>query len=308
MTLPPSAEPAGPPMTVPVCYRHPGRETYVRCTRCDRPICPECMREASVGHQCPECVSDGRRAQRSARTAFGGSLTGSDGLVTKMLIGLNLAVFLLGVALSTGGPLSALWAGAGTIHSMGAVVGPWVDASPEGAPGTVIYPGIDAGAYYRLFTAMFIHYGAIHLLMNMWALWVLGRPLEALLGRVRFLALYLLAGLGGNVAAYLISPDSLSAGASTAIFGLFAALFILLRRMGRDTSGILPVIIINLVFTFAVPNISKAGHIGGLITGALVGAALAYAPRNARTPVQAVALTIIGVALLGAAFIRSVLF
>lgn len=294
------------PATVPVCYRHPNRETYVRCTRCDRSICPDCMSEASVGHQCPECVAEGKRTQRPVRTAFGGSAAGRAGYVTITLIALNILGAAIGVALSGMGSLigSGLFTGSSTIHFLGAVVGPsitpladgymYLEAVPEA--GTV-YTGIYDGAYYRLFTAMFIHFGIIHLLMNMWALWILGRQLEIALGPIRFLALYLLAGLGGNVAALLFSADHLSAGASTAIFGLFAALFVLLRRLGRDTSSVLPVLIVNLVITFAVPNISIAGHLGGLVVGALAAGGLAYAPGKRRSLYQGGALTLLFLAL-----------
>jgi membrane associated rhomboid family serine protease len=175
-----------------------------------------------------------------------------------------------------------------------AVIGPSFQAAgnsiadPHPAlAGFTSYTGIADGAYYRLFTGMFMHYGLLHLGLNMWALWVLGRPLEAMLGPIRFGALYLLCGLGGNVAAYLFQPGALSAGASTAIFGLFSALFLVLRRLGRSTSAVLPVIIINVIFTLTVPGISIAGHLGGLFTGALVGAGMAYAPRANRSLVQA---------------------
>ncbi len=283
------------PTTVPVCYRHPSRETYLRCVRCDRPICPDCMNEASVGHQCPECVAEGSRTVRPARTAFGGGVAGRQGTVTKALIGLNALVALIGVVLAGSGALlgGGLFTGVTRVQAIGAVVGPSVTVTSTGQVGLgafpdfgMVYPGIDGGGVYRLITAMFIHYGLIHLLLNMWALWMLGRNLEAVLGPARFLALYLLAGLGGNVAAYLVSPGSLSAGASTAVFGLFAAFFVILRRLGRDTSAVIGILVINLVLTFTVPSISIAGHLGGLVTGALVGAALAYAPTKNRTAVQ----------------------
>jgi membrane associated rhomboid family serine protease len=245
------------------------------------------MNEASVGHQCPECVTEGRRSQPVARTAFGGTAAGQQGTVTKILIAINVAVMLVGVLLA--GARAAVgggfFSGASVIHYWGAVIGRSVYVGPEGGGGQVI-PGIDDGGWYRLLTAMFIHYGLLHLLMNMWALWMLGRQLEAALGRARFLALYLLAGIGGNVAAYLFSPDALTAGASTAIFGLFAAYAIVVRRLGGSLAGILPILAINLYITFAIPGISMAGHLGGLVVGALVGAGLAYAPRNARTQVQ----------------------
>jgi membrane associated rhomboid family serine protease len=132
-----------------------------------------------------------------------------------------------------------------------------------------------------------MHFGILHLLMNMYALWVLGRTLESFLGPLRFLALYLVAGLGGDVAAYLFQPGALSAGASTALFGMFAALFLVLRKLGLNATAVLPVILINLVFTISVPGISIAGHLGGFVTGALVGAGLAYAPRDRRNLIQA---------------------
>jgi membrane associated rhomboid family serine protease len=252
------------------------------------------MTEASVGHQCPECVSEGRRTQRSARTAFGGTATGQQGTVTKVLIGINVAVAIFGVLVNgaraaVGG---GLFTGAGAVQAFGAVIARTVYLAPNGqvflqpVPGAQAFPGIDDGGYYRLITAMFIHYGLLHLLMNMWALWILGRQLEAVLGRGRFLALYLLAGIGGNVAAYLFSPNALSAGASTALFGLFAAYAIIVRRLGGSLASVLPILVINLVITFAIPGISIAGHLGGLVTGAMVGAGLAYAPRDARTQVQ----------------------
>jgi membrane associated rhomboid family serine protease len=256
------------------------------------------MNEASVGHQCPECVSQGRRTQRSARTAFGGTAAGRSGTVTKVLIAINVAVTLLGVLMSgTGAAIGrGLFTGVGAIQAIGAVHAGGVTLMPGGqillghAPGGTYAPGIDDGGWYRLVTAMFIHYGLLHLLMNMWALWILGRQLEAALGRGRFLALYLLAGIGGNVAAYLFSPTAFSAGASTALFGLFAAFAIVVRRLGGSLSAVIPVLVINLIITFTIPGISIAGHLGGLVTGALVGAGLAYAPRNARTQVQVAAM------------------
>jgi membrane associated rhomboid family serine protease len=256
------------------------------------------MNEASVGHQCPECVSAGGRTLRSPRTAFGGTQAGQQGTVTKAIIAINVVVAILGVVLSgahaaMGG---GIFSGSSLIHYIGAVTATPVFVGPDDlrytgpVPGGHTYLGIDDGGWHRLITAMFIHYGVLHLLMNMWALWVLGRQLEAALGRARFLALYLLAGIGGNVAAYLFSPDSLSAGASTAIFGLFAAYAVVVRRLGGSLSSVLPILAINLFITFTVPGISIAGHLGGLVTGAVVAAGLAYAPRNSRTQVQVAAM------------------
>jgi membrane associated rhomboid family serine protease len=288
-----------PANVVPVCYRHPDRETYVRCTRCDRPICPNCMNEASVGFQCPECVRQGARTQRSARTAFGGGVEGAAGAVTITLIVINVLVFIAGVISSgsagsiAGGGLGGLLGGGTPLHEWGSLV--TYNSRPISNTEAEIIPGgmID-GEYHRLFTSMFLHYGVFHLLMNMWALWVLGRPLEAALGRVRFLALYLLCGLGGSVLAFVLgSPNVPSAGASGAVFGMFSALIIVLRKMRLSVASIIPVLVFNLVITFSFSGyISWQAHVGGLITGGIVAAGLAYAPPKQRNVVQAI--TIVG--------------
>ncbi|TDC57736.1 rhomboid family intramembrane serine protease [Micromonospora sp. KC207] len=296
------------PPTTPVCYRHPGRETYVRCSRCDRPICPDCMRDASVGHQCPECVDEGRRSVRPARTAFGGGAVGRLGYVTKALIALNVLLMLLSIASDRGGDAVAGGSGFGGLMGGSTPLTDWGSVL-----GQALFPdgsvhGIVQGEWYRLVTAMFLHYGVVHLLLNMWALWVLGRSLEANLGPLRFLALYLIAGFGGNVAAYLFSAENATtAGASTAIFGLFAALIVIERRMGRDISSVLPVLVINLVFTLTVPGISIPGHLGGLVTGGAMALMLAYAPRSRRTLFQAAGATVLLVALLALAVVRTLM-
>ena len=244
------------------------------------------MRDASVGHQCPECVAEGRRTIRPARTAFGGTGVGAQGYVTKTLIGINVLMLIAAAATAGGGGLvggsfGGLGGSSTPLHRWGAVIGlaTYVDGGPV--------HGVGAGEYYRLFTAMFLHYGVLHLGLNMWALWMLGRQLEYALGPVRFLALYLISGLGGNVAVYLFArPNAATVGASTAIFGLFGAFLPVLRRLGRDTSALLPVLAVNLVFTFLVPGISIAGHLGGLATGVVIGFGLAYAPQRSRTAIQ----------------------
>ncbi|OJF12755.1 rhomboid family intramembrane serine protease [Couchioplanes caeruleus] len=296
------------PVTVPVCYRHPSKETYVRCARCERPICPDCMNEASVGHQCPECVAEGRRTQRSARTAFGGSAAGRSGTATKVLVGIN--VFVMIASIMSGGANAVAGGGWGGLLGSdtpltrwgavlgGAVYGPAGDVDVHGIAGN--------GEWYRLITAMFLHYGVLHLLMNMYALWILGRDLERALGPLRFVGLYALAGLGGNVAAYVFSPPNQStAGASTAVFGLMAAIFVLLKRLKLSVAPILPVIVINVIFTFAVTGVSIAGHLGGLLTGAVVAAILAYAPRAKRNLVQGAGLATVFVLLLMIAIYRT---
>ncbi|WP_212994472.1 rhomboid family intramembrane serine protease [Actinoplanes auranticolor] len=295
------------PVTAPVCYRHPSKETYVRCTRCERPICPDCMNEASVGHQCPECVAQGRRTQRPVRTAFGGSVAGRAGTATKALIGINVVVMLVsilsgGANAVAGGGWGGLLGGSTPLTEFGAVLG----SAVYGPAGDVVPHGIVHGEWYRLFTAMFLHYGVLHLLMNMYALWFLGREVERVLGPVRFVGLYLLAGFGGNVAAYLFSaPNSMTAGASTAVFGMMSAIFVLLKRLNLSVQPILPIIVINVVFTLVISNISVAGHFGGLVVGAVVAAILAYAPQQRRTLVQGVGCAAVLVILLALAIYRT---
>jgi membrane associated rhomboid family serine protease len=257
------------------------------------------MNEASVGHQCPECVAEGRRTQRPARTAFGGSQAGTRGYVTTTLIVINVGFMLVSIVLAGGqgmfgGGFGGLLGGGTPLTEWGAVQGqlPW--GNGRVVVGYTPY-GIAEGEVYRLFTAMFLHYGILHLFMNMWALWILGRSLEADLGPIRFLALYLVSGLGGSVAAYLFSPAAATAGASGAIFGTFAALFIVFRRLGRDTSSVIPILILNLAISF-VPGISLAGHLGGFVTGGIIALALSYAPRKHRTAV--VVTTVVGLVLL----------
>lgn len=294
------------PVTAPVCYRHPAKETYVTCTRCGRPICPDCMNAASVGHQCPECVSEGRRTQRSARTVFGGSAAGTAGVATKVLIGINVVVMLISIA--TGGMTAVAGGGWGGLLGQGTPLTEWgsvIGYATYGFGDPTLH-GVAAGEWYRLVTAMFLHYGVLHLLMNMYALWIMGRELEAVLGRLRFVGLYLLAGLGGNVAAYLFSaPNAATAGASTAVFGLMAAVFVVLKRLHRDVAPIVPIIVINVIFTFAVANISVAGHLGGLVTGAAAAVILAYAPRERRNLVQGIGCAAVAVLLVVLAIVRT---
>lgn len=244
----------------PTCYRHPDRATYVQCTRCHRYICPECMRDAAVGHQCEECVSAGARTVRQPQTQFGGRAGSTTPIVTYGLIALNVLVF---VAQSASSSLERE-----------------LTLSPRAVAAD--------GDLYRLITSAFLHYGITHLLFNMWALYVVGPPLEMWLGRLRFGALYVLSALGGSVLVYLLAPlDSSTAGASGAVFGLFAATFVVAKKVNVDVRWVVVLIGINLVITFTVPSISWQGHLGGLITGGLVALAYAYAPREHRNLVQA---------------------
>lgn len=247
----------------------------MRCTRCERAVCPDCMRTASVGFQCPECVSEGAKTVREARTVFGGRVTGDTSQVSIALVVANVAVFLVGLVL-----------GQGSLRAdFGNVTGP-ILLTVGGEP-----VGLATGEYYRLVTATFLHAGVLHLLLNMFALAALGPALEAALGRLRFAALYLVSALGGSVAAFLLAPaGTLSVGASGAIFGLFGAYYVVVRRMGGETGAIVGLLAVNLVITFALPFIDWRAHLGGLVTGVLLAVALAYAPHGRhRETVQAVA-------------------
>lgn len=272
--------PRGERAAAPVCYRHTDRETYVRCVRCDRPICPDCMNSASVGFQCPDCVREGNRGVREARTTFGGRVAGNSKQMTLGLIGINVAVFLLVGATN---PAALARGVSTTLHQHFAMVG----------------VKVSHGEYYRLLTSAFLHYGPLHIAFNMYALWLFGPELERLYGRARFLTLYILSALGGGAFAYLITdPNIQMAGASGAVFGLFGAFFITARKVGMQTGGIIALVGINLALGFVIPNIGWQAHVGGLLTGSALAAVLAYAPQGPRRRLIQVAGTLAIVAVL----------
>ncbi|CAM5698549.1 rhomboid family intramembrane serine protease [Streptomyces fumanus] len=261
--------------SLPVCYRHPDRGTGIRCTRCERPICPECMVNASVGFQCPDCVrgtSGAGPAPAAARprTLAGGGITADPRLVTKVLIGLCLAAFF--AQLSAGDSFTSRFEliGRAYVPLLGGV------------------EGIAEGQYYRLLTPMFLHGSYIHILFNMLSLWWIGGPLEAALGRARYLALYLVSGLAGSALTYLLAePNQPSLGASGAIFGLFGATAVLMRRLNQDMRPVVALLVINLIFTFSPGfNIAWQAHIGGLVAGVVVGYGMVHAPRRRRALIQ----------------------
>jgi membrane associated rhomboid family serine protease len=141
----------------------------------------------------------------------------------------------------------------------------------------VLYgPAIDQGDYWRLITAGFLHAGVLHIAFNMYALYWLGTMLEPSLGHVRFVALYFASLLAGSFGALLVSPNSVTVGASGAVFGLMGAAFVIQRNRGIDPmqSGIGAVIAINLALSFLIAGISIGGHIGGLVGGAAAGFAM----------------------------------
>ena len=242
-------------METQVCYRHDDRETGRSCTRCGRPACPDCLTQAPVGHHCAVCLDEGRQTMRQVRPmrwqSPGGRLAGGVGPVAATLVAANVGAFIL------------------------QLIDPSIDFRFANVPFAV-----GGGQYYRLITAAFLHGGVLHLALNMFAIVVVGKEVEAALGRVRFLALYLTSALGGSVAFYLFgSPGALALGASTATFGLFGALFVLARARQIDTRQIVMLIVLNLFLGAVIPGIDNLGHVGGLVTGAAVAFAYEAAER-----------------------------
>jgi membrane associated rhomboid family serine protease len=241
------------PQAPPVCPRHPDRVSYVRCKRCDRPACPDCQRPTAVGVLCVDCERELSRQQASARprTAMGAAVGSRTPYVTYTLIGLCVLAYL--------GQMVApqIVEQLGIFAPFRAVFMPWT-----------------------FFTAGFLHGGIVHLGLNMYFLWMLGPALEQTVGRVRYAAIFLVSVLGGHTAIYLLaSPLSDSwftgtLGASGGVFGLFAAMFIVNRRLGGQTAQIALLIVANLVISFLFPQISWQGHLGGLVLGAAVTAGM----------------------------------
>lgn len=243
-------DPRGSGRGAEVCAEHPGRPAAAVCRRCERPICTECMVQAPVGWQCRRCVKEWSRTDTGGRyrPATAGPLGNSRiSPLVLALIGVNVVVFLL--------------TGLGTASSV-----------QRFAMQPLL---VRQGQTYRLVTAAFLHANIPHILFNMFALAIVGPAVEALMGRVRFLVLYLLAAVGGSVCSYLLSPaDIYGLGASGAIFGLFGAYFVLARRRHLDVGTVVALIVINLIIGFADPGIDWRAHIGGLVVGA--GVALGF--------------------------------
>jgi membrane associated rhomboid family serine protease len=164
-------------------------------------------------------------------------------------------------------------------------------------------PLIAYGDWWRLFTAGFLHSGPVHIALNMIALYILGRELEPLLGRIRFTAIYLISLLGGSTAVVLLG-DAPVVGASGAVFGLMGSIVVVVLRLKLNPRPVLMIIALNIFISVAVPNISLLGHLGGLAVGAIATAALVYAPAKSRLAWQAGALVVLTIALVGAIMIR----
>lgn len=247
-----------PAPSLPTCYRHPDRPTGRSCTRCGTPACGDCLVSATIGSHCLSCV---RAARPSATVRARDWNARRAGLVTRVLIGINVAVF--------------VWVLSGDSRSIGFGERPsdreiqlglsrWLISEPDG--------------WYRLVTAGFLHFGVLHILMNMLLLFQLGQMLEQPLGRLRFTLLYFASLLGGSLGALLIpgSAGGLHGGASGAVFGLMSAAAVGLQRRGVNVfqTGIGATLLINFLLTFTIPGISIGGHVGGAVAGAICGAAM----------------------------------
>lgn len=269
------------------CYRHPDRETGVSCSECGRGICPDCMTFSPVGIRCPEHAGKPQGARRVVETVTRGS-TSNPGIVTKTLIAINVGIYLLQLA---GG--ASVNGSSGWIYEHGALF-----IERIGSSGNVI--GLAQGEWWRLLTAAFLHYGPIHLAMNMLALWWIGRPLEDWLGHLRYLLLYLVAGIAGSAGALIANPDAVTVGASGAIFGILGAAIVLERQGNLVLGGAaITLLVVNLAFTFAVPGISIGGHLGGLAGGALVILALSQFGKRSAVYSRVDLVSIVSIAAVG---------
>ncbi|WRH23674.1 rhomboid family intramembrane serine protease [Arthrobacter sp. JZ12] len=274
--------PAGrPDQDVPVCPRHSDRVSYVRCQRCGRPACPECQRPAAVGVQCVDCVREAQRSAPVQKTVFGGAVRQGRPVVTFSLIGACVALFLAQMTIPG---ITEMLAYAGVYTSGVTTPEPW-----------------------RMITAAFLHSTGflLHIGFNMYALWIIGQALEPLLGRSRFLALYLIAAFAGSVAVLLLSnPLQPVVGASGAVFGLFGAMLVVQRRRGGDVRQLVVLIAINTVLGFVVPGISWQAHLGGLLAGGAAAAIIAYTPRSRnRSLIQWSGLSVLTLVLVALTFV-----
>ena len=240
------AAPGGPAPEagVSVCYRHGDRRSFVRCQRCGRVICGECQTPAAVGVHCPECTAAARASAPKPRSAIAravrpGSRTP---VVTYTILAITVAVFLLQQV--TGGFVTQL---------------------------LLYWPPLTPTEPWRMLTAALVHSerSLFHILFNMYSLFVLGPLLEGLIGRARFLAVYVLSAFGGSLAVLYLAPAQAVVGASGAIFGMLGAFFIIQRRLGGQSAQLIVLIGINLAIGFVVPGISWQAHVGGLVVGAL---------------------------------------
>ncbi|WP_405134106.1 rhomboid family intramembrane serine protease [Nocardia sp. NBC_01388] len=272
-----------PQQPAPTCYRHPDRPTGLACTRCGRPSCPECLTPAAVGQHCVECVQQGRQDVRPVRNQAGSVQSRRpEPYVTWSLIAVNVLVF----------AITAFQAHSVMDNQRSDLFVDWM----------LVPALVGHGQWVRVIGSAFLHYGPIHLLANMFALYVLGPYCEIALGRARYLSVYAVSLLGGSAAVTVLSnPLTASAGASGAIFGLFGAVAVVMLRTRQNLTQIMVLLVINLIITFSVPGISVWAHLGGLLAGTVAAGGILYLPRwlRASTPALAMRIGWIAVAVVG---------
>jgi membrane associated rhomboid family serine protease len=261
------------------CYRHPDRETGVSCSNCGRPICPDCMTSTPVGMRCPEC------ARQTTKVRVGqGALSPTAGRMpaTIALIAINVAVF---IAELVAGGMSGIDGGGSLIR----------DAGLRG-------PEVADGDWWRVISSGFLHAGFLHLLLNMYVLYVAGSILEPGIGTPRFLAIYFVSLLAGSLGALLVEPNTFTVGASGAIFGLMAAVIVVARGRGVEqvASQFGLFVVLNLVLTFSIPGIAIGGHLGGLVGGGLAALLVIFVERR-MSGRQGFTLELVGIVLIIAA-------
>lgn len=295
-------------LTFESCYRHPSVRTGVHCTRCGRPICPDCMHPAAVGYQCPECLREAAQTapRRRFRVRF---FLGRPGSITTLLLVTNVAMFLVELLVSHGTGLSSGPTDQ-QLFDLGAMYPPAIAGLAHLVNGNPVF-GSFAPQSWRLFSAMFLHANLLHIAFNMYALYLFGYLIEGAFGKARFIAIYFVTGFLASATSYTFSdPRSLGVGASGAIFGLLGAWVAYnYRRRGSAMASAqlrwaLFLIAINLFLGFSVSSIDNFAHIGGLAAGAVAGyLAEGFGPRNVRTAVSTgglVVLVIVGIVMVAA--------
>jgi len=248
--------PSPPAPTIEVCYRHPNVQTRVHCTRCERPICPDCMIPAPVGFQCPECVAE---ARREFRKGPGRPLRGGVSVTKALLVAIAIPFV---IEIVVGGPQALFNPSAQLLFDLGAM-----------AP-----PAVADGQFWRLFTAMFLHAGLLHVALNAYFFWLFGRVVESVFGRTWMLLIFLVSGFLASVASYAFGPVlALAVGASGAISGVFGA-FIAYnyrrRHLAANAANLrmaLTVIVLNAFIAIAYSSIDWRAHVGGLLAGFALG-------------------------------------
>jgi membrane associated rhomboid family serine protease len=272
--------PSSPAPTIEVCYRHPEVPTRVHCTRCERPICPDCMIPAPVGFQCPECVAD---ARREFRRGPGRPLRGGVSVTNALLVAIAIA-FVLEVIV--GGPQALFNPSGQTLFKLGAM-------QPI---------AVASGQFWRLFTAMFLHAGILHIALNAYFFYLFGRTVEASYGRTWMVLIYVVSGFLASVASYTFGPEgTLAVGASGAIAGVFGAFIAYAyrrRHMAAYTAQLrmaLTVIVLNAVIAVGVRAIDWRAHVGGLVAGFLLGYLADLPPRQRRMVAAGATIALAGV-------------